>query len=101
PMYLRNLAGDFYLDFTKAFIPEKETPISINALAGDIRIVIPENIAFRVDADVKAGEIDILGQSIDGINRSMSFETDDYEDATRKLDFFLKLKAGSIRVDQV
>src|SRR5699024_5042218 len=38
PMRLSNLAGDFYLDFTKAFIPEKEIPISISALAGDVQM---------------------------------------------------------------
>src|SRR5699024_7143179 len=53
-LYLSNLAGDFYFDFTKAFIPEKATPITINALAGDVHILMPENVDFRVDASVKA-----------------------------------------------
>jgi len=100
-MNLSNLAGDFYLDFTKAFIPEKEIPISISALAGDVRILIPENVAFRVKAKVRAGEINVLGDMVDGINRSIFFETDNYHEAARKLDLTLKLKAGSIRIDNV
>lgn len=101
PMRLSNLAGDFYLDFTKAFIPEQEIPISISALAGDVRILMPENIEFRVAAEVKAGEINVLGKTVDGINRSLFFETENYHAATRKLDFTLKLKAGSVRIDNV
>ncbi|SES69948.1 lia operon protein LiaF [Oceanobacillus limi] len=101
PMNLSNLAGDFYLDFSKAYIPEKEIPIKISALAGDVHLLIPENIDFRVHASVKAGDIDVVGRTADGINRSLQYETENYHMATRKLDLHLKLKAGSIRVDYV
>jgi len=101
PLYLTNLAGDFYFDFTKAFIPEKETPITISALAGDVHILMPENVDFSAEASVKAGDIDIVGQSVDGINRSMSFKTANYEEAVRRINFTLKLKAGSVRIDQI
>ncbi|TQS76616.1 hypothetical protein DX933_00485 [Ornithinibacillus gellani] len=101
PMYLNTMAGDFYLDFTKAFIPETTTPITISALAGDVHIIIPESVEFRVHASVKAGDIKIVGEEVDGINRSLEFETNDYTNAERRLDFRLKLKAGSIRVDYV
>lgn len=101
PMNINTMAGDFYLDFSKAFIPEKETPIHIRSLAGDVHILMPENIEFRIDAAVKAGEIEILGNDLGGINRSCYYETENYEDAERKLDFVIKLKAGNIRLDHV
>ncbi|WP_106498087.1 cell wall-active antibiotics response protein LiaF [Lentibacillus sp. Marseille-P4043] len=101
PMDLWNAAGDYYIDFSKAFIPEKEIPITINSWAGDVQILLPEHVAFRVDASVKAGEINILDQTADGMNRSILYESTNYETAIRKLDIKLKLKAGSIRVDVV
>ncbi|WP_164669563.1 cell wall-active antibiotics response protein LiaF [Virgibacillus doumboii] len=101
PMNLKSLAGDFYLDFSKAFIPEKEIPIAIKSLAGDVHILIPENIEFRVEAYVKAGEIDVVGQKAEGVQRSLSHETPDYDSAVRKLDLFIDLKAGSVRVVKV
>lgn len=101
PMNLRNMAGEFYLDFSKAYIPEEEIPISINSLAGDVHIIIPGNVVFRVEALVKAGDIDIAGQKKDGINRAMRYETPDYEEATQKLDLFIKIQAGSIKVVKV
>ncbi|WP_047982492.1 cell wall-active antibiotics response protein LiaF [Ornithinibacillus contaminans] len=101
PTTMKSLAGDFYYDFSKAYIPEKEIPFYISTLAGDVHILIPENLEFQINASVKAGEIDIVGQSVDGINRSLSFITPNYDSATRKLDITLKVKAGSIRVDYV
>lgn len=101
PMDLRCIAGDFYLDFSKAFIPEEYIPLRISSLAGDVQILIPENVAFRAEVHVKAGDIDVVGQSTDGIGRSLFFESVDYESADQKLDFFIKLKAGSIRIDYI
>ena len=101
PMNLNTFAGDFYFDFTKAFIPEEEIPITIRSMAGDVHIVMPEHVEFRVEASVKAGEIEILGSDQSGINPTYYYETENYEEATRKIDFFIKLQAGSIRVDRV
>jgi lia operon protein LiaF len=101
PMNLTNMAGDFYFDFSKAFIPEKETPISINAWAGDVRILMPENVEFCVDASVMAGEVVIFGQGVEGINRTITYQSDNYNEAVQKINFYLKLKAGSVRIDYV
>lgn len=101
PMELSGLAGEYYLDFTKAFIPEEEIPISIHSLAGDVRILVPESVEFRAEATVKAGEIDIVGNSGDGINRYVFYETPGYSAATQKLDLFIDVKAGSVRIDSV
>ncbi|GGB51688.1 hypothetical protein GCM10011409_31570 [Lentibacillus populi] len=102
PMNLWTAAGSYYIDFTKAFIPEKEIPITINSWAGDVQILLPEHVAFRIDASVKAGEIKIIDQTADGvINHSIFYESVDYDIADRKLDITVKLKAGSIRVDTV
>ncbi|PAV29285.1 hypothetical protein CIL05_12885 [Virgibacillus profundi] len=100
-MNLNTLAGDYYFDFSKAFIPEKEIPIRVSLLAGNVHMLIPENVEFRIDAKVKAGEVNVLGQKTDGVNRSLYFETENYHGAVRKLDFTVKIKAGHIRVDRV
>ncbi|HEY4600083.1 MAG TPA: cell wall-active antibiotics response protein LiaF [Cerasibacillus sp.] len=101
PMSLRSLAGDFFFDFSKAFIPEKKIPILIDSLAGDVHVLIPEHVEFRVRAHVVAGEIDVVGQSTDGINRTFTFETPGYGFSEQKLDFQIRLKAGSIRINYV
>lgn len=101
PMELWNMAGDYYIDFSKAFIPEEEIPITIDCWAGDIQILMPEHVEFKVIASVKAGEINVLGQKAEGINRELVFTSPDFDTATRKLDLALHLKAGTIRIDRV
>jgi lia operon protein LiaF len=100
PMNISNMAGDFYFDFTKAYIPEEEIPVMISSLAGDVNIILPENVDFRVVASVKAGEIEVVGHRQNGIQRSLNFETANYDSAVQKINFTIKLKAGSIRIDQ-
>lgn len=101
PINIWNAIGDHYVDFTKAFIPDENIPVLIHGLAGDITILMPEHVEFSVKASVKAGDIVILNQKADGINRSLAFETPGYQDSSRKLTIDLHLKAGSIRVDKV
>lgn len=100
PIEIRRVVGDFYFDFTKANIPEGKTPIFIDSWAGTIRMRMPENCAFHIDAKVAAGEIHILEQKVDGMNRKMSFKTENYEEATKKLNIKVNLKAGSFRVQR-
>lgn len=101
PMDVNSFAGDYYFDFTKAFIPEKEIPITISSLAGDVNIIMPDNVDYRVYATVKAGDIYIAGQEVDGVNRSLAYETVGYDSAIRKIDLMINLKFGSVRLDQV
>ncbi|WP_053220422.1 cell wall-active antibiotics response protein LiaF [Virgibacillus senegalensis] len=101
PMDLWNAVGDYHIDFTKAFIPDEEIPISIQGWAGDIRVLMPENVELSIEAQVKAGEINVFGMNAEGMNREIFYETPNYKQATRKLDIFLSMKAGSIRVDRV
>lgn len=101
PMEVWNAVGDYHIDFTKAFISDKEIPIRIHGWAGDIQILMPENVDFAVQAEVKAGDIIILDQHTEGIQRKLVYQTENYQNATRKLTLDLKLKAGSIRIDGV
>ncbi|MUV36585.1 Protein LiaF [Lentibacillus sp. JNUCC-1] len=101
PIDYRDAVGDYYINIAKAFIPEEEIPIRINNWAGEIQILLPKDVPCRVDASVKAGELIVFGEALDGINRSLFFESPDYADATRKLGMHLRMKAGSIRVDRV
>lgn len=101
PTNIWNIVGDHTMDFTKAFIPDQDTPITIHGLAGDIKIILPEHVDFSVRATVHAGEVFVLDQTSQGIKRTLMYETAGYEEATRKLTFNLKLNAGSIRVDQI
>lgn len=101
PMELNNSIGNYLVDFSKASIPEEEIPISINIRIGDIRILMPENIEFRVEASALVGDICIMSETSEGLNRSLIYESKNYETATKKLNLNLKVSAGSIRIEKV
>lgn len=101
PINLNKTAGNFFIDFTKAFIPQENVPVSIYSLAGDVQMLLPENIEFSIEATVKTGEINVLGQTADGINRQIIYKSDGYDEAEQKLTLHVDLKAGSIRLDRV
>jgi len=101
PMNISTMVGNFYLDLTDAYIPDEETEINIRSLAGDVTILIPGEVEFQANAAAKAGDINILDEESTGINTSLSYKTDQFEAATKKLSIDIRLKAGSIRVDRV
>ncbi|MEC0303413.1 cell wall-active antibiotics response protein LiaF, partial [Terribacillus saccharophilus] len=101
PTQVKNAVGEYYVDFTKALIPNDEIPFHIKGWAGEVRIILPDNVEFRLEALVKAGEINVFGELSEGINRSTYYETPGYADATRKLDIYVNYKAGRIRVDRI
>lgn len=101
PMDLWNGIGDYYFDFTRAFIPDIDTPISVRGWVGDVKMIIPKNVPFRVEAKIKTGDIKVAGHNADGLKRSLSYETEDYHSSARRLTFVIDYKVGSIQIDHV
>jgi lia operon protein LiaF len=101
PMYLHNTIGDYFIDFSKAYIPEKETPVHVNGWIGDVKMIVPDDVAVKVEAKVKIGDIRIFDLTSSDINRQLVYQTPGYDDYLRKLTIKIELKIGSIRIDQV
>ncbi|WP_433748693.1 cell wall-active antibiotics response protein LiaF [Falsibacillus pallidus] len=102
PMSLTNVIGDYYFDFSKAYIPEKRTPIKIKGWIGDIKMLVPEDLPVRITIEVKIGDIKIFnGTSEELLRSNMYYESPGYEDAVKKLDLTIKLGIGDIRIDRV
>lgn len=102
PMELYNAIGDYFIDFSKAYIPEKETPILVQGWIGDVKMIIPENIPVHIQSEITIGDIRIFDHKTDVISRrSAVFKSPGYDEATRKLKITIRLKIGSIRIDKV
>lgn len=101
PMNLYNTIGDYFIDFSKAYIPEKETPILVQGWIGDVKMIVPDDVAVKVEAKVKIGDIRIFDLTSSDINRQLVYQTPGYDDYLRKLTIKIELKIGSVRIDQV
>lgn len=100
PMNLRNSIGDYFIDFSKAYIPEKETPIVVQGWIGDVKMIVPDDVPVKVEAKVKIGDIRIFDLRSSELNRQLIFETPGYNEAIKKLNITIELKIGSVRIDQ-
>lgn len=101
PLTVWNVVGDYYFDFSKAYIPDKETNIQIKGVVADLKMLIPEDLPIKVIAKVKIGQLNIFGNSSEGKGNKLFYESPNYGEATRKLNIVLDMKIGDVRIDRV
>lgn len=92
---------DYNFDFTKAFIPEETIPITLSGWVGDIKITIPDDVAFRVRAKAKVGDARIAGEAQSGILKNIDYKTRNYDEVVRKIDFKFDFQVIDLTISQV
>lgn len=100
-MDLTNSIGEYELDFTRAFIPDENVPITMKGWVGDVKILIPKDVEFSLRARAVVGDVYVAGQSQEGFNPSLRYKTPGYDEATRKLTIDIFYRILDLRVDHV
>jgi lia operon protein LiaF len=100
-MDMHNLIGDYYFDFSKAFIPEEETTIIIKSRIGDVKLLIPEDIPTRIVTKIKIGDIRLFDMNSAGTKPHLVFESSNYHDSIKKIDIMIEVGIGDIRIDRI
>ncbi|WP_085521982.1 cell wall-active antibiotics response protein LiaF [Tuberibacillus sp. Marseille-P3662] len=93
--------GSYELDFSQAFIPEQLTEIHLRGWIGDFDIVVPDDLAFAVEAHGRIGSISINGEDFEGWLKGVHYQTPDYEAADRKIHFQFDYKIIDLNIDRV
>ncbi len=101
PMTMHNTIGNYFIDFSKAYIPDKETHIEISGWIGDVKIIIPDNLPVQIEGEVKIGDLQIFEQSKDGLGNKLVYKSPDYDEAVRKLSLHIYLNIGDVTVKKV
>ncbi|MCF6138402.1 cell wall-active antibiotics response protein LiaF [Pseudalkalibacillus berkeleyi] len=96
-----NGVSDYDFDYTRAFIPDKETTIKLSGWVGDIKILIPEDVEFTVTTSSKIGDIKIGNYKKEGLVKNANYTSDRYDEATRKLNFQFDFKILDLKIDRV
>jgi predicted membrane protein len=91
--------GELNLDLSDLTLTES-AEIRATVGAGDMTITLPPDVLVDIEASAGAGEIDLLGQTIDGISVSKSYTSDGFESAEVTLILDLSVAAGSIEVNE-
>jgi lia operon protein LiaF len=93
------LLRDVEMDLSQAIIPEGETFLLLNGLAGDIRILIPAGYDYSIDASIGFGKVQVDDSNYSPVfNRRFYTASDDYVQATRKVRIHIVLMSGSVEV---
>jgi len=91
--------GELRLDLSDLTMTE---PAEIEATvgAGDLTIVLPPDIPVDIDASTGAGQIDLFGETDNGISVSDTYTSDGFDSATVTLTLELDVAAGNIKVER-
>lgn len=102
PLFLKQLAGSVRINLGTAIIPDGITPIEINGGAGEVRIAVPEGLAVNIRVELFAGEIRVYDQKTEGVSiPEYNYISPEYSEADKKVDIFIRLKAGEVRITRV
>ncbi|WP_347549011.1 cell wall-active antibiotics response protein [Pseudalkalibacillus hwajinpoensis] len=94
---------DYDFDFSTTLIPEEETIIKLSGFVGDINIILPDDLPFKVEGSghVVSAKIDKHNQDYVGRGHSLSYQTDDFDDSLQRLVFYLDFSVLDLRVDRI
>ena len=92
--------GNLLLDLTRATIPDGQNSIRASHGFGDLKIIVPRDLAVRVQASAGMGAVRVFGERSDGFAPHIDFASDDYKTATRKIDIEASVGMGDVKVIQ-
>jgi phage shock protein PspC (stress-responsive transcriptional regulator) len=88
--------GELVFDLRSVEFPLGETRLDVRVDAGRIHVLVPEDVALRVAADAKLGEIDLLGRYVEGWEVKEQVD----ETGTRVLVLDASVGIGEIEVER-
>jgi phage shock protein PspC (stress-responsive transcriptional regulator) len=88
--------GDMTLDLRNVALPPGTTDVNARVDVGSLRVIVPNDVALRVQADAQAGKVNLLGNSVDGRNVDDSVT----QAGRRVLDLDAHVGAGVVTVER-
>lgn len=95
---LQTTFGELHTNLTKVKLNEGQNVLNLNVTFGDIEVTVPRDLPIRVSASNVAGDIKLFDQKWDGLNKRASWQSEDYESASAKLDIICNIVFGDIKV---
>lgn len=94
-----NLAlGKLTIDLRDVEDLEAATPLTASVGMGELIVRIPAGTAIDVDASIGAGQLEILGRVIDGVDIDESFVSPGFEGSSQSLRLDLQTFTGRVEV---
>jgi phage shock protein PspC (stress-responsive transcriptional regulator) len=60
--------GDLKVDLSNVRFAQGETTVRTRVDVGDLKVIVPNDVALRVDGDAQLGQVELFGKAADGRN---------------------------------
>jgi hypothetical protein len=101
PMQIETFIGEVRLDLTQATFPDGETPIHVGTAIGEVRVLLPADVAASVRATSMPGDSEALGRTSGAFLGDARAETDGYSGATRRIRVEARSLIGEVAVRRI
>ncbi len=95
------LVGDVRLDLTETEVPAGETTIRVFGIVGDVVVTVPEGVGISISSTCVATEAKIFDQRYNRVFAPLTFTSDGYDSAERKLHLEVFRIVASVKVRRV
>ena len=92
--------GELTLDLRNLQLPRGTTRVDASIAFGSLRVLVPRDVALRVESDVNFGSADVLGRESSGVGADDVVQDPEYRDADRRLELRIDAVFGSAEVDR-
>lgn len=92
------IMGDSFFDLGNTIIPKRENTIIIRKGIGDIKIIVPKDIALSLDISLAIGKLVIDKEEYDMKNETVKWQSDHYHSSIRKLRIVSNTLVGEVEV---
>lgn len=92
------LAGDTFIDLGNTIIPKDQNLILIRKAFGNIKILVPEEVAVSLNLSVLLGRVQIGEDELVLNNEVITFRSDRYDTSSRQLKVVASVLLGDIEV---
>lgn len=93
-------AGEVEIDLSTAIIQPGVSNLTIRLWAGQVTVYVPDQLAIAVNSSLTAGQISLFDDDHDGLGPAVSYRSDDYEEADRKVNISIEMMFGQVYVKE-
>ena len=104
--------GEVYMDLSTALLEEGVTYINLSGWVGSVQVIVPEDLAIDVSADVNIGSVEIFGEEQEfsrhhknrrsGVSSNLlCYRSENYDEALKKVRINASVNIGEVSVKRV
>lgn len=98
PLRAETLIGEIRLDLTAATFPAGETRIQVSTLIGEVRVLLPADVAAAVHVSALVGECEALGRTGGPFLGEAHVETEGFATASTRIRLHAQALIGEVAV---